>query len=32
MVEMISDTSPEEKQLLEKRLAALSSKIGQLNG
>ena len=31
MVEMISDTSPEEKQLLEKRLAALSSKIGQLN-
>ena len=32
MVEMISDTSPEEKQLLEKRLAALSAKIGQLNG
>lgn len=32
LVEMISDTSPEEKQLLEKRLAALSSKIGQLNG
>lgn len=32
MVEMISDSSPEEKQFLEKKLTALGSKIGQING
>lgn len=32
MVEMIEDSSPEEKQYLEKRINALATKIGQLNG
>ena len=32
MVEMIQGATPEEKQLLEKRLTALGSKIGQING
>lgn len=32
MVEMIEDASPEEKQYLEKRITALGSKIGSLNG
>ena len=32
MVEMIEDASPEEKQYLEKRINALATKIGQLNG
>lgn len=31
MVEMIDHASPEEKQYLEKKLAALSQKIGQIN-
>ena len=30
--EMIEDASPEEKQLLEKRLISLGNKIGQMNG
>lgn len=29
---MIEDASPEEKQYLEKRITALGSKIGSLNG
>ena len=32
MVEMIQGASPEEKQLLEKRISALATKIGQTNG
>ena len=32
MVEMIQGASPEEKQLLEKRISALATKIGQVNG
>ena len=32
IVEMIEDASVEEKQYLEKRIAALGTKIGQLNG
>lgn len=32
MVEMIEGASPEEKQLLEKRISALAAKIGQTNG
>lgn len=32
MVEMIEGASPEEKQLLEKRISALATKIGQTNG
>ena len=31
MVEMIQGASPEEKQLLEKRISALATKIGQIN-
>ena len=31
MVEMVEDASPEEKQLLSKRIAALGTKIGQLD-
>jgi hypothetical protein len=31
IVEMIQGASPEEKQLLEKRVAALATKIGQVN-
>ena len=31
IVEMIEDASPEEKQYLEKRVAALANKIGQTN-
>ena len=31
MVEMIQGASPEEKQLLEKRISALATKIGQVN-
>ena len=31
MVEMIADASPEEKHYLEKRIAALATKIGQTN-
>lgn len=31
MVEMIEGASPEEKQLLEKRISALATKIGQMN-
>jgi hypothetical protein len=31
MVDMIHDASPEEKQLLEKRITALATKIGQTN-
>ena len=31
IVEMIQDASPEEKQLLEKRISALATKINQLN-
>ena len=30
MVEMIQDSSPEEKQYLEKKISALASKIGQM--
>lgn len=30
MVEMIQDTSPEEKQYLEKKISALATKIGQM--
>jgi hypothetical protein len=30
--EMIEGASPEEKQLLEKRLISLGNKIGQMNG
>lgn len=32
VIEMIQDASPEEKQLLEKRISALATKIGQVNG
>ena len=32
MVEMIADASPEERHYLEKRITALASKIGQMNG
>jgi hypothetical protein len=31
MVEMIQDSSPEEKQYLEKRISALATKIAQTN-
>ena len=31
IVEMISDATPEERQLLEKKVAALSTKIQQVN-
>jgi len=31
MVEMIQGASPEEKQLLEKRISSLATKIGQVN-
>jgi hypothetical protein len=31
MVEMVADASPEEKQYLEKRIAALANKVGQMN-
>ena len=30
MVEMIQDSSPEEKQYLEKKISALATKIGQM--
>ncbi len=30
IVEMISDSSPEEKQYLEKKISALASKVGQM--
>lgn len=31
MVEMVADATPEEKQYLEKRIAALANKVGQMN-
>jgi hypothetical protein len=31
MTEMIHDASPEEKQIMQKKLTELSTKIGQLN-
>ncbi len=32
LVEMIEDASPEEKQLLEKKITSLASKVASLNG
>ena len=31
IIEMIADASPEEKQLLDKKIAALATKISQVN-